>query len=79
LWCRLIYNTALALLQLVHETTTNGHNKGNLEGPKTRDGKADQVREKIGFFDGIWKKFKWCRKKESDALDSAGRKTIKSQ
>jgi hypothetical protein len=28
-----------------NETSTNGHNKGNLEGRKKRDGKADQVRE----------------------------------
>jgi hypothetical protein len=32
------------------ETTINGHNKGNLEGRKTRDGKADQVRERNRIF-----------------------------
>jgi hypothetical protein len=30
--------------------TTNGHIKGNLEGRKTRDGKADQLRERNMIF-----------------------------
>jgi hypothetical protein len=33
-----------------NKTTTNGHNKGNLEGRKTRDGEADQVRERNRIF-----------------------------
>jgi hypothetical protein len=33
-----------------NETTSNGHNKGNLEGRNTRDGKTDQVRERNIIF-----------------------------
>jgi hypothetical protein len=32
------------------ETTTNGHMKVNLEGRKTSDGKADQIRERNKIF-----------------------------
>jgi hypothetical protein len=42
---------SMALQGNGNETTANGHNKENLEGWKTRDGKADQVRE--GFFEGV--------------------------
>jgi hypothetical protein len=48
-----------------NETTTNGRNKGNLEGRKTRDGKAYQVREKNRIFRRNLKKTKKKQKQKS--------------
>jgi hypothetical protein len=41
-----------------NETTTNGHNEGNMEGRKIRDGKADQDRERNRTFQRNIKKNK---------------------